>query len=121
MWGYIIVGFVLMWALQIILSSFQLKHYNKTIKAMSQGRSGYLGVGVDKRRYGIGSVIIIVCDKDGIVTASKILEGVTVFQRFKDNKAILNEHIDGLIQEEHRHFSPATKMAVDKIHSQMVI
>ncbi|MEI3605152.1 transcriptional regulator GutM [Pseudogracilibacillus sp. SE30717A] len=121
MWGYIIIGFVLMWVLQIVLSAFQLKHYNKTIREMSQGKSGYLGVGVDKRRFGVGSVVIIVCDKDGYVTESKTLEGVTVFQRFKENKTILNEHIDGLLNDDHEHFSVATKMAVDKIYSQMVV
>ncbi|MGM8213446.1 transcriptional regulator GutM [Virgibacillus sp. W0430] len=121
MWGYVIIGFVLMWVLQIILSSYQLKHYNKTLKEMSQRNSGFLGVGVDKRRFGVGSVVIIVCNKEGVVTESRMLEGVTVFQRFKQNNAIINEHIDKLIKVEHQHFSNATKMAVDKIYSQMAL
>lgn len=120
MWGYIIGLFVSMWLLQILLSYLQLKHYNKTIREMSQGKSsGYLGVGVDKRKFGVGSVIIIVCDNEGVVIESKYLKGVTVFQRFKENKDIIHQHIDELLDESHIQFNLATEMAVKNIYSQM--
>lgn len=119
MWAYIIIGFCLMWVFQIVLSSQQLKHYQKTIKEMSKGKTGYLGVGVDKRKLGVGTVVIIVCDENQVVTESKKLEGVTVFQRFTTYKDIIGSDLKSLFKESTEKESVAIMRAIEQINTQI--
>ncbi|WP_188455008.1 transcriptional regulator GutM [Virgibacillus oceani] len=119
MWGTIILFFAVLWILQILLSAMQLKHYQKTIREMSKHSSGYLGVGVDKRKLGVGSVVVLVCDTNGTVIESKKMYGVTVFQRFSLNESAVNKHIDDLNTGEDDKLFAATSMAISNIKTQM--
>lgn len=120
MWGWFIGVFVGIWLLQILLTSIQMKHYRTTVREMSKRSSGYLGVGVHKQKLGIGIVIILVSDVNGIIIEGKVLSGVTVFARFKSldtfNGLTLKECKD---QVEDNPFGETVKMAVNKIYSQM--
>ncbi|MDC3424567.1 transcriptional regulator GutM [Aquibacillus sp. 3ASR75-11] len=93
MWGAFIAIFAGIWLLQIILTQVQVKHYRDTIKRMSKRASGYLGAGVEKRKLGVGKVVIIVCDEDGTIVDSQLMSGVTVFARFKTFNEIIGESI----------------------------
>lgn len=120
MWGSIIMLFAFLWVMQILLAARQLKHYQMTVTEMSNYDSGYLGVGVDKRKLGVGSVVIIVCDVSGEIIASKKMHGVTVFQRFTQNDVVVKRHIDELANLiEDQKYSLATKMAIRNIKTQM--
>ena len=119
MFGLLIGLFVGMWALQIGLTALQLKHYKKTVQEMSKRSSGYLGVGVDKRKLGVGSVVILVCNKDGIVVDSKKMYGVTVFQRFSHYNELIDKHIDHIDLREEDKLYAATQLAVKNIKTQI--
>lgn len=119
MWGTIIVVFALLWVVQIILSVVQMKHYQKTIKEMSKHSSGYLGVGVDKRKLGVGTVVVIVCNKNGMIIDSKKMHGVTVFQRFSNYENLLNMHINKIAFNQKDKLHHATNMAIDNIRKQI--
>ncbi|MFS0675168.1 transcriptional regulator GutM [Ornithinibacillus sp. 179-J 7C1 HS] len=119
MWGTIIVVFALLWVVQIILSVVQMKHYQKTIKEMSKHSSGYLGVGVDKRKLGVGTVVVIVCNKNGMIIDSKKMHGVTVFQRFSNYENLLNMHINKIVFNQKDKLQHATNMAIDNIRKQI--
>ncbi|MRH41518.1 hypothetical protein GH741_02375 [Aquibacillus halophilus] len=93
MWGAFIAIFAGIWLLQIFLTQVQLKHYRDTIKLMSKRASGYLGAGVEKRKLGVGKVVIIVCDEDGVIVDSQLMSGVTVFVRFKTFHEIIGNSI----------------------------
>lgn len=116
MWGYIILIFAGMWITQIIFSSLQMKHYRDTLRALSsEYKSGFLGVGVDKKKIGVGTVIIIVTDSNGIIIESKKMEGVTVFQRFTPYPEILNKSIYALENDEHTLNSLALTQAIEQV------
>ncbi|MGK7378319.1 transcriptional regulator GutM [Planococcus sp. 1R117A] len=108
------------WLLQIMLTKIQLKNYQMTIKKMSNRPSGYLGVGVQKQKMGIGVIAILVTDDAGTVVESQLMKGVTVFSRFEDFSKY-----NGLTMEELKNsldYEPidlAFKMAIEKIEMQM--
>ncbi|WP_019535975.1 transcriptional regulator GutM [Paenibacillus ginsengihumi] len=97
-WNTAILLFIVAWFLQIALSYVQSKHYQQTVRAMSGQGSGFLGVGVAKRKLGIGSVVILVTDLSGVVTQAKELTGVTVFGRFKQASDFVGKTIHELEQ-----------------------
>lgn len=119
-WGILIILFVGAWILQVILSYYQNRHYGQTIREMSEAHdSGYLGVGVVKKRFGIGSVVILVSDLSGSVVDAKELTGVTVFSRFTSNLELQGKKIDQLFSlsgKDHR--TRAVQMAADQIINQ---
>jgi glucitol operon activator protein len=95
-WHAVMLMFVAAWFLQIILSYFQSRHYQETVREMAAQDSGYLGVGVVKRKMGIGSVVILVTDPDFVVTNAKEITGVTVFGRFKQSEGFIGRQIDDI-------------------------
>jgi glucitol operon activator protein len=119
-WGPVIILFICAWVLQVILSFYQNRHYGQTVREMSTGHSsGYLGVGVIKKRFGIGSVIILVSDLSGKVVNAIELTGVTVFSRFKSTQKLIGRTIDQLLQTEGTDDrTKAIKMAVERIVEQ---
>lgn len=116
-WGYVIIFFVCAWILQIIFTIVQNKHFGQTIREMSMKYSpGYLGVGVVKQRFGIGSVVILVSDLSGKIVGAKEMTGVTVFSRFKPISSLIGEHIQSLYDtSEDDQRARAIKMAAEKI------
>ncbi|OXS76752.1 transcriptional regulator GutM [Domibacillus enclensis] len=116
MWGYLLAGFVVLWLLQIYLTTRQMRHYRATIQKMSRRESGYLGVGVEKKKLGSGTVLILVTDENGVVEECRVMNGVTVFAKFKKCKRFIGQHISTLQDEKWEH---PLKMASDKIKQQM--
>jgi glucitol operon activator protein len=118
-WGILIIFFVGAWILQVFLSYYQNRHYGQTIREMSAAHdSGYLGVGVVKKRLGVGSVVILVSDLAGTIVEAKELTGVTVFSRFTPNAELNGKKIDQLYSlpgKDHR--TKAIQMAADQIVS----
>ncbi|MCP2036422.1 glucitol operon activator protein [Planomicrobium sp. HSC-17F08] len=120
MWGWFIVIFAGIWLLQIMLTKVQLKNYQTTIKRMSNRSSGYLGVGIQKQKLGIGVIAIAVTDEDGGIVECQLMRGVTVFSRFER----FTEY-DGLHMEEvkksldQESAGQAFNMAFKKIEGQM--
>jgi len=120
-WNSAILLLIIAWFLQIFLSYNQNRHYQQTVRVMSNQQSGYLGVGVVKRRLGIGSVVILVTDPDFVVTQAKELTGVTVFGRFKQAPDFVGRPIDALEAESSRNSRlHAAKLAVEKIKQQAI-
>jgi glucitol operon activator protein len=116
MWGYLLAGFVVLWLLQIYLTMRQMKHYRMTIQNMSRRESGYLGVGVEKKKLGSGTVLILVTNEQGIVEECRIMSGVTVFAKFKKCKRFIGQHVSTLRDDQ---WEKSLEMATDKIKQQM--
>lgn len=120
MWGWFIVVFAGVWLLQIILTKSQMKNYQMTIKKLSNRASGYLGVGIEKQKLGIGVIVILVTDNEGTVVESQLMRGVTVFSRFEDfakyNGLSLHELKNSLADES---IDLAFEKAIEKVEVQM--
>ncbi|RAS86391.1 transcriptional regulator GutM [Priestia endophytica] len=120
MWGTFIAIFIVLWILQFFMTKKQLKHYHRTIKEMSSRFSGYLGVGVDKKRLGVGTVLIVVTNSEGIIVDCRRMSGVTVFARFKKCKRFKGlDILDINILDYEDKYRVSLKMAIEKIHQQM--
>lgn len=120
MWGWFIVVFAAVWLLQLWMAKAQLKNYHGTIKKLSRRPSGYLGVGIQKQKLGIGAIAIVVTDETGTVVESQLMRGVTVFSRFEPFAKYVGWPLDTLkadLGEEP--VDLAFKMAIEKIESQM--
>lgn len=120
MWGWFIVLFAAVWLLQLWMTKVQLKNYHGTIKKLSRRPSGYLGVGIQKQKLGIGAIAIVVIDEAGTVVESQLMRGVTVFSRFEPFTKYIGLSLDALkadLGEEPADL--AFKMAIEKIESQM--
>ncbi len=120
MWGWFIVVFAAVWLLQIWMTKAQLKNYHGTIRELSRRPSGYLGVGIQKQKLGIGAIAILVIDDTGTIVESRLMRGVTVFSRFEPYTKYIGLPLDAVkavLGEEPADL--AFKMAIEKIESQM--
>lgn len=120
MWGWFIAVFAGIWLLQIMMTKIQMKNYQLTIKKMSKRPSGYLGVGIQKQKLGIGVIAVVVVDDNGVILESQLMKGVTVFSRFEpytDYNGLHMEEIKNKAKDES--VVQAFKMAFEKIESQM--
>ncbi|UJF25716.1 transcriptional regulator GutM [Planococcus sp. 107-1] len=120
MWGWFIAVFAGVWLLQIMMTKIQMKNYQLTIKKMSKRPSGYLGVGIQKQKLGIGVIAVVVVDDNGVILESQLMKGVTVFSRFEpytDYNGLHMEEIKNKAKDES--VAQAFKMAFEKIESQM--
>lgn len=118
-WGWFIAIFIGMWLIQFLLTKLQMKNYQTTIRRMSKRPSGYLGVGIQKQKIGIGVIAIVVTNEDGTIEECEVMQGVTVFTRFKPFTAYEGMHMNKLNQQlKDEPIDQAFKMALDKIQSQ---
>ena len=120
LWGWFIVVFAGVWLLQIMLAKVQLKNYQATLKRMSNRPSGFLGVGIQKQKMGIGVIAIAVTDENGVIIECQLMRGVTVFSRFERFTEFDGLHMEEVIESlDQESIGPAYKMAFEKIESQM--
>ena len=120
MWGVFITIFIVLWLLQFLMTKKQLKHYHQTVKEMSNQSSGYLGIGVDKKRFGTGTVLIMVTEVKGTVIDCRIMSGVTVFAKFKKCKRFNKlDILDVNLLDYENKYQVSLRMAIEKIHLQM--
>lgn len=119
-WSFFILLFITAWITQIFFTYRQNKHYGQTVREMSSRYdSGYLGVGVVKKRLGIGSVVILVADVKGEVVNAEELTGVTVFSRFKKTSELVGRTIEQLFSLQDKDTrTQAIKMAAEQIRQQ---
>jgi len=119
MWGIFIAIFIVLWLFQLFMTMRQMKHYHQTIREMSKHSSGYLGVGVEKKKLGIGTALIIVTDLEGIVIDCRIMSGVTVFSEFKNCKRFIGLDVFKLnVTDYESKYQLVLEMAVAKIQEQ---
>lgn len=79
----------LMWALQVIASWMQLRHYRSVVRrTANEWGSGFLGAGSFKARLGRGAIAIVVIDDQARVRQVLSMSGLSVFARFKTLDAL---------------------------------
>ena len=90
------VLFVLM-ILQVLGAHLQVKQYRKTVSKLH--KLGNIGVGSNRRRFGAGSIIIISCKSDGMITGAEEMRGFTIFSTFKEVPELVGRTIYDLKAE----------------------
>ena len=92
----LLILFLLM-VMQVLGTSLQVKEYRKTVHKLHE--LGILGIGSFRRRFGPGNIVIIACDSEGMITGGRIMQGMTIFTRFRDLEGIVGKSIYQLKSE----------------------
>lgn len=119
LWGLLFLIFIGLWLMQVWLTARQVKHYRQTVHQMSAYESGFLGVGVEKKRFGKGTVMIIVSNNVGEIIDCKVMSGVTVFSKFDKCKRFIGLPISEVPETIQEDYANAFQMAIEKIREQM--
>jgi glucitol operon activator protein len=119
--GYLILVLALLWALQIVGTYFQMRHYREVLGRITREESeGYVGVGNAKARFGKGVILILVVDMSDTVIRALRMRGMTVFARFKEAPELVGMKI-GELRDEGREgpYEAATMLAARRAVEQI--
>jgi glucitol operon activator protein len=95
--GYLILVLALVWALQIVGTYFQMRHYREVLgRVTREGKEGYVGVGNAKARFGKGVILMLVAGEDDVVRRALRMRGMTIFARFKEAPRFVGMGLDEL-------------------------
>ncbi|EKO3434748.1 transcriptional regulator GutM [Vibrio fluvialis] len=72
---------IVAWVIQIAMSFFQIRAFNRMIQSMA--RKGKIKIGRTKSRWKARTIVVLVEDEDGTIMDAKVLNGITVFARPK--------------------------------------
>ena len=98
--GYLILVLALVWALQIVGTYFQMRHYREVLGGITrEGGEGYVGVGNAKARLGKGVILILVAGEDDVVRRALRMRGMTIFARFQEAPELVGMGLDELRDE----------------------
>lgn len=76
------------WVLQTAGAWIQWRHYQKSVAGNRLNwMRGYLGVGKSRRKFGFGAVAMVVASPDLRVEKVQVMNGMSIFARFKDMPA----------------------------------
>jgi glucitol operon activator protein len=99
--GYLILVLALVWALQIVGTYFQMRHYRQVLGGITrEGGEGYVGVGNAKARFGKGVILILVAGEDDVVRRALRMRGMTIFARFQEAPELVGMGLDELRNDE---------------------
>ena len=84
---FIIIAFVL----QIALSMIQRRHFNKSFVELRRKGKGVIG----KKRgwFSAGTIVLIQIDETGLILDARLLQGITVFSKFRTLSSVLMQNI----------------------------
>ena len=122
-WGFIII-FGILWVFQAFLTVQQQMHINKQIEELkSKYDFGYLGLGLAKAKYNLGSgvMVLLVADDDNIIHEFFLLQGVSVFSKFKPvDKYKTQKYNEVAFSEKETKLKRAFDLAVQQIETAKV-
>ena len=94
----LILVVAIMFALQMVLSGLQMKHFsNEFIKLRRQGR---VACGCKSGGFHAGAIAMFLIDDTGIIQAARKLEGVTWFARVRTLHGFEGKHIGQLTEND---------------------
>ena len=90
--AYAILILAVAWALQIVGTYFQMRHYREVLGAITrEGGEGFVGVGNAK-----GVILMLVADENDVVKRALRMRGMTIFARFKEAPDLVGMRLDEL-------------------------
>lgn len=119
--GYLILVLAFLWALQIVGTYFQMRHYRRVLGGITREETeGYVGVGNAKARFGKGVILILVVGENDVVKRALRMRGMTIFARFGDAPELVGMRIDELRDEEREGpYEAATMLAARRAIEQI--
>jgi glucitol operon activator protein len=113
----IIIGIVMV--LQFVTGFLHIKYYQSVVRKMSKRSEGYLGVGMNQRKFKLGQVCIIVTDVHGKITECRMLSGLTVFSMFRKEPSLEGKHISRIDWNGKEKYKEVAENAIQMIKSEM--
>lgn len=113
----LVVGIIMV--LQFFTGIFHIKYYQHTLRKMSKRAEGFLGVGMNQRKFKLGQVCIMVTDVNGNIEEFRLLSGLTIFSRFRKDKFFEGQnifHMDWTGREKYREVA---ENAIEMIKKEM--
>lgn len=85
------------WVLQSAGAWVQWRHYQQSLAGNRENwKQGFLGVGTSRRKFGFGAVAMLVVSPDLRVKKLQVMNGISIFARFKDIAAYEGLTLDAL-------------------------
>jgi glucitol operon activator protein len=94
-WGLLLLGLV--WALQSVGVWLQMRHYSDVLRGITDKyEDGFVGAGNTRGRLSKGSIVLIVVTPDMIVRRLIVMNGRSVFTKFKRHEPSEGKPLDQL-------------------------
>ena len=85
------------WVLQSAGAWVQWRHYQQSVAGNRENwKQGYLGVGKSRRKFGFGAIAMVVVSPELRVKKLQVMNGMSIFARFKDIPAYEGLTLDAL-------------------------
>ena len=118
--AWVILILAIAWALQIVGTYFQMRHYREVLGRITrEGGEGYVGVGNAKATFGKGVILILVSGEDGVVRKALRMRGMTIFARFQEVPDFVGMSLDGLREEREGPYDKSTMLAARRAVEQI--
>ena len=82
-----------LFVLQALGGVVQIQNYRKAIRRVH--KLGNVGFGQKRGGFRAGYIIMIACDKDGVITGGEIMQGISCLARFRPWKTFLGKEVLG--------------------------
>ena len=79
--------------MQSIGGYFQIRDYKKAVRRMH--KLGNVGFGQTRGGFFNGNLVLIACDRNGIITGAEVMEGMSFLTHFKPRDSVLGWHLPG--------------------------
>ena len=93
---------LLLMVMQLIGMRLQVRAYRNAVSRLH--KLGNLGIGSMRGKFGAGHIVIIACDRDGKIVGGEIMEGMTIFSRFRQMSGIAGKTIYDLPEKKRKKF-----------------
>ncbi|BEU86577.1 hypothetical protein TAMA11512_00410 [Selenomonas sp. TAMA-11512] len=98
LWTFIAVA-AAAWIVQLLLGLFQMRRFTRRVKEL-RARCGRVAIGKAKGGLHAGCILLLAIDENYSITYGEILEGVTVFTRFRRYDCLNTLNLLDLSEEE---------------------
>lgn len=88
----VLIALALAFLVQAVLGFFQIRHFVKVYRMMCS--NGKVLIGKKPKRLQRGTIMLMNINNDGEISNCKLMNGVTVFARFKSVKSLDGKTID---------------------------
>ncbi len=120
-WQTLLIAFGILWAVQVAGTALQMRHYRRFIADLvARWSDGAIGSGNARARLGRGVIAILVVSPAGLVRQAFIMQGRTVWAKFKPMTTLEGRDIADIrsgraFGERERRLSDAFRRAVEQI------
>ncbi len=113
-WQIALIALVVVWILQAVGTWVQMRHYRQVMAGIAERWSdGFLGAGNARGTFGKGVIAVLVVDGGDVVRQLLVMEGRSVFAKFRPVTRFDGKPIDVLRD-------PETLAALGKGHAQAI-